>query len=161
MIKSAIKQQYHASIAMLTDCVKQCPDALWEQGEFPRTFARIALHAGFFTQLYMGQNEAAFVPWPDGPADYHAELEPYGLPAEARVLTQDEAIAYFAYIDSLVDATVDGLDLETEDAGFSWYKNINKLSHQLMNLRHTQGHVGQLSELLMAQGIDTPWLARG
>ncbi len=146
---------------MLTDCVELCPDTLWEQGEFPRTFARIALHAGYFTQLYMGQNEAAFQPWRDGPTDHDPLLEPYGLPAAARVLSREEAIAYFKYIDSLVDSTVDGLDLESQEAGFSWYKNITKLSHELMNLRHTQGHIGQLSELLMMHGIDTRWRARG
>jgi hypothetical protein len=29
-----------------------------------------------------------------------------------------------------------------------------------MNLRHLQGHVGQLSELLMAKGIDTDWICK-
>lgn len=28
-----------------------------------------------------------------------------------------------------------------------------------VNLRHIQGHVGQLSELLMARAIDTNWIA--
>ncbi len=56
--------------------------------------------------------------------------------------------------------TVDHLDLAAGETGFSWYKNMGKLSHQLMNLRHIQGHVGQLSELLMAKGIDTDWVAR-
>lgn len=37
---------------------------------------------------------------------------------------------------------------------------MSKLSHELMNLRHTQGHVGQLSELLMARGIDTDWISK-
>jgi hypothetical protein len=37
---------------------------------------------------------------------------------------------------------------------------MSKLSHELMNLRHIQGHVGQLSELLMVAGIDTRWIAR-
>jgi len=37
---------------------------------------------------------------------------------------------------------------------------MSKLSHQIMNLRHIQGHVGQLSELLMAKGIDTDWTAK-
>ena len=37
---------------------------------------------------------------------------------------------------------------------------MSKLSHELMNLRHTQGHVGQLSELLMARGIDTDWTSK-
>ena len=60
----------------------------------------------------------------------------------------------------MVDPTVDQLNLDSDETGFSWYKNMSKLSHQLMSLRHLQGHVGQLSELLMARGIDTDWVAR-
>ena len=60
----------------------------------------------------------------------------------------------------MIDPTVDQLDLASDETGFSWYKNMSKLSHQLMNLRHMQGHVGQLSELLMARGIDTDWVAQ-
>jgi hypothetical protein len=37
---------------------------------------------------------------------------------------------------------------------------MTKLSHQIMNVRHIQGHVGQLSELLMQRGIDTDWVSR-
>ena len=55
---------------------------------------------------------------------------------------------------------VKNLNLASDETGFSWYKNMSKLSHQLMNLRHIQGHVGQLSELLMARGIDTDWIAK-
>jgi hypothetical protein len=34
--------------------------------------------------------------------------------------------------------TVDSLDLECRETGFSWYSNMTKLSHELMNLRHLQ-----------------------
>jgi hypothetical protein len=37
---------------------------------------------------------------------------------------------------------------------------MGKLSHQILNLRHLQGHVGQLSELLMARGIDIDWVSK-
>ncbi len=53
-----------------------------------------------------------------------------------------------------------GFYLAAGETGFSWYPSMSKLSHELMNLRHLQGHVGQLSELLMAHGIDTDWVAR-
>ncbi len=52
------------------------------------------------------------------------------------------------------------MDLDSDSTGFSWYPNMTKLSHELMNLRHIQGHVGQLSELLMARGIDVNWIGR-
>jgi hypothetical protein len=37
---------------------------------------------------------------------------------------------------------------------------MSKLSHQLMNLRHIRGNMGQLSELMMAKSIDTDWVAK-
>ena len=33
----------------------------------------------------------------------------------------------------------------------------NVLARHLMTLRHLQGHVGQLSELWLARGIDVDW----
>ena len=63
-LRQALMEQYHAGLAMLAECVAKCPEGIWLKGEHPRTFWRIAFHAAFFTQLYLGQNEAAFQPWP-------------------------------------------------------------------------------------------------
>lgn len=151
---------------MLAECVEKCPDDLWTAGANPRTFWRIALHAAFFTHLYLGQSEAAFRPWAGGPPAYAslwknpAELEPYELPDAIEPLSRRETLDYIAFVASLIDPTVDQLDLESSDSGFRWYPRISKLSHQMMNLRHIQGHVGQLSELLMSHGIDTRWIAK-
>ena len=41
-LREALKEQYHAGLAMLAECVEKCPDALWLQGEPPRYFWRIA-----------------------------------------------------------------------------------------------------------------------
>lgn len=167
-LKEALKEQYHAGLAMLAECVEKCPDELWLTGEHPRTFFRIAFHAAFFTQLYLGQDEAAFQPWPGRREGLHpglwedpAYMEPYELPEEAETYSRAELLDYLRYVDALVDPLVDGLDLDTGYSGFRWYPSIGKLSHELMNLRHLQGHVGQLSELLMARGIDTDWVSRG
>jgi hypothetical protein len=82
------------------------------------------------------------------------------LPDEAEVYERKEILEYVAFVHGLVDSTVDALDLDTDESGFSWYRNISKLSHQLLNLRHVQGHVGQLSELLMARDVDIDWVSR-
>ncbi len=87
-------------------------------------------------------------------------MEPYELPEEAETDQRHEILDYIRFIDALIDPTVDQLDLDSDETGFSWYPNMSKLSHQLMNLRHTQGHVGQLSKLLMARGIDTDWISK-
>jgi hypothetical protein len=166
-LRQALKEQYHAGLAMLAECVEKCPEEMWLEGAHPRTFWRITFHTAFFTHLYLGQNEAAFQPWPGRKQGIHFRLwsqpgeeEPYELPEGTEVYQRDEILAYLRYVDNLIDPTVDQLDLDTDDTGFSWYPNMSKLSHQLMNLRHIQGHVGQLSELLMAKGIDTDWVGK-
>ncbi len=171
-LRQALKEQYHAGLAMLAECVEKCPEELWLAGEHPRTFWRIVGHTVYFTHNYMVQNEAAFnasvADWPLpvrtalGVSDTRKaiDVEPYELPEGVTPLTRQEVLAYVVYVRSLIDATVDSLDLESAETGFSWYQNMTKLSHELMNLRHLQGHVGQLSELLMSKGIDTSWIAR-
>src|SRR5262245_13783076 len=166
-LRQALKEQYHAGLAMLADCVEKCPEDMWLDGKHPRTFWRIVFHTAFFTQLYLGQNEAAFQPWPGRREDIHprlwedpAYMEPYEMPEGVESYGRNEMLDYIRFVDALIDPTVDRLDLDSEANGFSWYPNMSKLSHELMSLRHVQGHVGQLSELLMARGIDTDWVAK-
>lgn len=166
-LRQALREQYHAGLAMLAECVEKCPEAAWLEGTHPRTFWRIAFHAAFYTHLYLGQNEEAFQPWPGRREGIHPglwrqpwEVEPYELPEGAESYGRAEILGYIRFIDALVDPIVDDLDLDSDETGFSWYRNMGKLSHQLMNLRHIQGHVGQLSELLMAKSIDTDWIAK-
>jgi hypothetical protein len=166
-LRQALKEQYHAGLAMLAECVEKCPEPMWLEGKHPRQFWRIAFHAAFFTHLYLGQNEAAFQPWPGRKEGIHhrlwedpARVEPYELPEGVQSYRKEEILAYLRFIDALIDPTVDQLNLDADETGFSWYPNMSKLSHQLMNLRHIQGHVGQLSELLMARGIDTDWVSK-
>jgi hypothetical protein len=170
-LRQALKEQYYAGLAMLTECVEKCPEGLWLEGEHPRTFWRIAWHAAYCTHNYVLPNEEVFngtvADWPLavrtalGVSDTQKaiDVEPYELPEGVTPLTQREVHDYIAYVRGLIDATVDRLDLDSQETGFSWYPNMTKLSHELMNLRHIQGHVGQLSERLMARGIDTDWVA--
>lgn len=167
-LREALKEQYHAGIAMLADCVRKCPDDMWTTGEYPRYFWRIAFHAAFFTHLGLVQDEKSFEPWPGRPEGVHEEMwqdpasvEPYELPASAGAFTREETLAYLAHIDGIVDSIIDSLDLDTDESGYRWYQNMSKLSHELMTLRHLQGHVGQLSELLIARGIETAWIGKG
>lgn len=165
-LRQALKEQLHAALAMLADCVRRCPDDLWTAGAPPRTSWRIAFHAAYFTQLYLGQDEAAFRPWPGHRADIAArvnptaDVEPYELSEETEPYDQRTMLDYIAFIDGLIDPIVDTLDLDTDRSGFPNYPTMAKLSHELLNLRHLQGHVGQLSERLMERGIDSDWIGR-
>jgi hypothetical protein len=176
-VRHALKEQYRAGLAMLAECVQKCPDDLWTTPSTPnddgdriiyRSFWRIAFHTAYFTHLYLGQNDDAFEPWPGRKQGYYDEMwqkpwdiEPYEFPEDAQVTSKQEILDYISFVDSLIDPTVSQLDLDSPESGFAWYKKIGKLSHELMNLRHLQGHVGQLSELLMTRGVETGWVSRG
>src|ERR1051326_3119659 len=125
-LRQALKEQYHAGLAMLTECVEKCPEGMWLEGEHPRTFWRIAFHAAFFTHLYLGQDEAAFQPWPGRREGIHHLcgepdiVEPYELPKGDESYRRDEILDYIRFVDELVDPTVDRLDLDADETGFSW-----------------------------------------
>jgi hypothetical protein len=159
-IRSALKGQYHAGLAMLRQAVAACPDDLWLGGVYPRTTWRIAYHACFYTHLYLGQSEDAFVRWPKHRNCASLWEEP-DEPQDTEPFSRAEIIEYIDHVDELVDPTLDAMDLDAETTGFWWYDKMDKLSHQIMNIRHLQGHVGQLSELIMAHGADTQWVAHG
>lgn len=178
-IRGPLAQQFRASLGMLAGCVERCPDDLWanpdpafDDGDriIHRAFWRIAFHAVYFTHLYLGQGEDSFQPPPAESAVRRAEsegmwsppwiLEPYEMPVQTAPFSKHDILEYIAFVDGLVDRTIDSLNLEAEETGFRWYKSMSKLSHELMNLRHLQGHVGQLSEHLLARGIDPDWKAR-
>jgi len=156
-LKGGLKEQYHAALKMLRQAVEVCPNELWLAGEFPRNTWRIAYHAVFYAHLYMAQTEADHKPWPkrrdcsDLWADANPpQLEPY---------SKGDILEYIDFVDSLVDETIDGLDLESSYSGFHWYPRSSKISHEILSIRHLQGHVGQISELLMARGIDVDWVS--
>ncbi len=174
-VKAALKEQFHAALAMLADCIQRCPDDLWnnpnpahddEDRIIYRPFWRIGFHGLFFTHLYMGQSVSDFQPWPARPGRFEGmwgpewDREPFEFPEDIEPLSKPDMLAYLAYVDGLVDSNFDSLDLDAPESGVPWYKNFPKLNHELLTLRHLQGHIGQLSELLMARDIATDWVSR-
>lgn len=160
-IKSALKGQYKAGLAMLRECIEVCPEDMWSAGEHPRTFWRIAYHTLFYTHLYLMTEEAAFVPWElnQSQARILWDDDEEGVPPVETTYSQAQMLEYLGMVEADVDDWVELVDLDSDQSGFSWY-SIPKLDHQILNVRHLGVHVGQLSELLMARGIDTGWISR-
>lgn len=153
-ICSALKRQNHAALAMLRQCVERCPDEVWNSGAHPRSYWRIAYHAAAYAHLYLFADMKAFAPWPKHRLDctyLDGEVEP------AAPYTQAELIECIDLIDSEVDSRLDALDLSAENCGFTWYPTVTRIELQILSLRHLHGHIGQLSEILLASGVDTDW----
>jgi hypothetical protein len=153
-LRSILKSQYHASLAMLRECIERCPEELWYDEGPANAFWQNAYHALYFAHLYLQRSADEFRPWeqeqsevqhPDGiagPADPDS-----ALPLIPRPYSPAEVLAYWKVCDEMVDAAVDSLDLLSAESGFSWYR-IPKLEHQMVNLRHIQHHTAQLADRL-------------
>lgn len=153
-IQPALVSQIRAGLAMLRQCVEKCPEDLWVGGDHPRCTWRIAYHAAFYTHFYLARDVDSFTPWA---RHRKSAMDLWGDPPVETPYTREEILEYLARIDSGVEAAVGALDLSAPECGFPWYR-LSKQEHLLVNLRHLGGHVGQLSERLMARGIDVDWV---
>jgi len=165
-LRQILKSQYHAALAMLGDAIRQCPEDVWSSTDHKNAFWQIAYHALFFTQVYLGQDEAAFHPWKHHQSQVQnpdaiggGQPKPGStLPVLPEPYTKAQVLEYWKFCDDMVDEAVDKLDLERPDSGFYWYR-MSKLEHQLVNLRHIQHHEAQLADRLRsAAGIGIGWV---
>ncbi len=164
-LRTALKRQYRAALAMLRDAVESCPDAVWDDPTPTNAFWQVAYHTLYFTHLYLQPDEASFRPWSGHQADVQHEdgiagpADPTSsLPLVPSPYTKDQVLAYLDHVDVGVDG-VDALDLAAAASGFSWYP-MGKLEHQLVNLRHVQHHVGQLADRVRAaSGEGVRWVS--
>lgn len=152
-MRVALERQYHFGLEMLRQCIQRCPDELWESGTHPRNFWRIAYHAIYFTDRYLQPSARKFKPWAKHVKDVQAL---WGMPSIEPPYTKLELIEYLNQVDQGVQHSLAQLDLESLDSGFSLYK-MPKFDLLMLNLRHLQHHIGQLTELLMTEGIDIEW----
>ena len=165
LLSSALKNQYHAALAMLRQAIELCPDDLWTGGDHVNPFWRIAYHTLYFVHLYIQPRVTAFRPWEHhqtgiqyldnvpAPPDIEALTElPHRPPQTGEPYTKAQVLEYWMFCEQMIDDAVDALDLLSPDSGFSWYP-IPKMEHQIVAIRHVQHHTAQLGDRLRA-GVD-------
>ena len=160
-LRSVLKRQYHAALAMLRDTIESCPEDLWTDEHPTNPFWRMAYHALFYAHLYLEEREETFRPWSrhaPGADDFGPPLdERDGSRVPLRPYGKADVLSYWAEVDAMVDGAVDGFDLHRAESGFHWYP-VSKLEHQLVNIRHVQHHAAQLADRLRSHaGIGTRW----
>jgi hypothetical protein len=154
-VRSALKSQYHATLAMLRTAIRRCPDDLWTRSSgHANPYWRIAYHALFYTHLYLQANNRIFQPW-----EHHQpgiQRFQHSMKSK-RPYTKAEVLAYWSVCTSMVDDAVDALNLHDPHSGFSWYR-IPKMEHQIVNIRHIQYHEAQLADRLReVSGAGVNW----
>ena len=155
--KSILKRQFGASIDMLENAIRACPERVWSDRSRKPEFWYVAYHALFFLDFYLAETDAGFAP----PAPFTlSEMDPSGLMPD-RVYTQAELLRYLdhgrAKCVAAIEASTDESDRRRR--GFPWGE-VSGAELFLTNLRHVQHHAAQLN-LLLRQAIDAApgWVA--
>jgi hypothetical protein len=161
-----IWRQFGASIDMLENALRLCPNPLWtarlwsdpaQRSEFSE-FWYIAYHTLFWLDLYLTGSVEEFTP----PAPYTLdELDPAGLLPDRRY-TRDELLAYLDHDRRKCHTTIEALtdDRAQQLCKFPWGEVI--FAELLLdNMRHVQEHAAQLSLFLGQQsGLAARWVAQ-
>jgi len=174
ILRPVLKNQYHASLAMLLDVIDRCPDSLWSNDSYVNPFWRVAYHALYYTHFYLQPHAESFRPWEHHqtgiqymnnwappPEFAHIGELPHRPPRTGKPYTKDQLLAYWTVCDESIDGAVDALDLAAPECGFFWYK-VSKIEHQMINLRHLQHHMAQLGDRLRSVvGVGVDWVGSG
>ena len=156
-IRTILKSQYHASLAMLGEAIEKCPEDVWFSEKHVNAFWQIAYHTLFFTHFYLGVDSESFQPWREHQADVQHQDGIAGPPDPDSTLpllpdpyTKAQVLDYWKICDNLVDDAIDAMEINSAESGFYWYK-VPKLEHQLINIRHIQHGAAQLADRLRAE----------
>ena len=168
LVRSVLKSQYHAALAMLREAVERCPAEVWTNTAHKNAFWQVAYHTLFYTHLYLQRDRQSFRPWAQHQFTVQhedgitGEADPKSaLPLIPSAYTQTQVLEYWEFCDRMVDEAVDALDLDSPQSGFPWHK-MSKLEHQLVNIRHLQHHAAQLADRLRAASdIGVRWASAG
>ncbi len=166
--KTALWQQFGASIDMLDNALLACPDTHWHgrlwstSSEPPVEFWYIGYHVLFWLDLHLTGSAEGFAP----PAPFTlSELDPEGGLPE-RPYTRDELHAYLVYLRKKCQTTIENLTDEKaqQQVAFPWTKGkpVSFLELCLYSMRHVQEHGAQLNMFLGQNAIDngSDWVPR-
>jgi hypothetical protein len=165
-LRSILKSQLHASLAMLKDAIEKCPDDVWLDDRFTNRYWQIAYHVLYYTHLYLHVDEKSARPWADHQSgvQYPSALTnprldvDQSLPKFAEPYSKAQVLELWSICDRMVDSAIDSFDLDSAECGFWWYK-MGKLEHQFINIRHIQHHAAQLADRLrVSKDVGVPWV---
>jgi hypothetical protein len=145
--KSILSSQFGASIDMLENAMRACPDTLWTGSRF----WHLAYHTLFFLDLGLSESTENFNP----PAPFTlSELDPSGLLPD-RTYTKEELQAYLEHCRKKCRAAIDSLT-EEKARDSRQYGSIELSFAELLlsHMRHVQHHAAQLN-LILHQHTDS------
>ena len=160
-------RQFGASIDMLSECLRDCADELWEKSLWDdqpdqwvasgfSSFWYLSYHTLFWLDLYLTGAEEGFTP--PAPFDLVEMKAGESLP---RIYTREELLGYLETCRRKCQETINTMSNEQARrlCSFSWGE-LSFAELQLYSLRHVQEHGAQLRMFLGQQaGKSTGWVS--
>ena len=148
--KTALWEQFGASIDMLERAVQACPEKLWGDRSRQPEFWYLTYHTLFWLDHYLSESFEGFRP----PAPFGMEeMDPAGVLPD-RVYTKEELLTYLEHDRRKCRARIAGLTDETARRRFqSRWMDFSAVELLIYNMRHVQHGAAQLN-LLLRQSVD-------
>jgi hypothetical protein len=165
--KQIIWQQFGATVDMLENAMRACPDELWsDPSKKPEWVSRdvvgfwyLVFHTLFWLDYYLSESEEGFAP----PAPFTLdEFDPVGLLPE-RPYTKEELLRYLEHDRRKCRARIAGLTEEGARARRKFFGSAEGTFAELLlyNMRHVQHHTAQLNLMLRRETDSAPnWVGR-
>jgi hypothetical protein len=158
-VKTILRNQFEASLAMLGQCIERCPAEHWNGRIVKYEFWHVAYHTLYCTDAYLAPNWDQFEPCEFLPAGVDEIMNEY----PSREMSQAELTGYVALIHQ---RAVDRFAAETEASlqqpiEFDWLPPMSRGELHISSIRHITHHTGQLGAFLRRYGVDTEWVPSG
>ena len=150
--------QFGASLEMLENAIKACPENLWRDRTQVPEFWYLFYHTLFWLDFYLTDSPDNFVP----PQPFNlSELDPNGIPPE-RVYTKEELLKYLEYGRKKCRQTLEILPDDKLNKDYKFGSVEMSFGELLLyNYRHVQHGVGQLNLILRQKTNSAPkWVKR-
>jgi len=155
-LNEAIRNQLVASIDMLENAIKKCPQNQWNTD---RRIWYNAYHCIFYIDYYLTRDPQNFNPPDLFTLSEFKRIDP------PRVYNKEELLSYLKFCRAKAKSILENIDqigLLEDWKKEKAIKNYSFLEIILYNLRHIQHHAAQINTWLRIEIDDAPdWIARG
>ncbi len=165
-LERIVVRQMDASLAMLRECVRNCPPEKWDAAVGTWPFWQVAYHVLCYADLYTARSAKQWEADREGSRG-RAPLHPRGreeMRAErpSRRFEPGELERYVGIVRTKVRAAIRAETPKSlgGPSGFSWVPGC-RAELYVYNVRHVQHHVGQLTAFLWKHGVKTRWVMAG
>jgi len=140
--------QYEATLCMLSRCIDQCPESLWNKPVGNLKFCQVVFHALFFTDFYLEDSDRSFrdQPFHRENADFFRDYEELEYVEQKQLYDRASIRNYLQHCRAKFASVVAD---ETEHTliarcGFE-RREVSRAELHACNIRHIQHHASQLS----------------